>query len=287
MNDHRFAQFDAGGTSAILWADQRQWRGERADAPNDIRLVDVSTGAVRGTSIRHSAMVREIAFTSDGRYFATASFDGTARVWETATGRPAGPPLPHRNYVATVAFSPDGNTLAAGDYGPAGFIKLWDWRTGKEVREPLRHDDIILSVSFSPNGQYLAAIKSHDWSKNPELLVWDVASGTAVLRLRHTGPSFLQRERPVFRPDTRAIVARDVNGMLRLWEIPSGKFLGERPLDSDGLTRFSPDGRVVAAAANHGVRLLDGDTLAPLRAGDMPHPEPIADLAFSPDGASC
>ena len=30
-------------------------------------------------------------FTPDGRYFATASFDSTARVWETATGRPAGP----------------------------------------------------------------------------------------------------------------------------------------------------------------------------------------------------
>jgi len=36
----------------------------------------------------HSALVREVVFSPDGRYFATASFDGTARVWETATGRP-------------------------------------------------------------------------------------------------------------------------------------------------------------------------------------------------------
>jgi WD40 repeat protein len=284
---HLFAQFDSRGTNAILWASQREWLWlvSGAVAIHDIRLVDVTSGAVRGTSIRHSGLVREVAFTADGRHFATASFDTTARVWETATGRPAGPPLPHTNYVATVAFSPDGNTLAAGDYGPAGLVKLWDWRTGKEVRTPLRHDDIILGVSFSLNGRYLAAIKAPDWSQNPELLVWEVASGTPVIRMRHRAPSFMLQEVARFRPDSRAVATRDFNGVLRLWEIPSGKLLGERPLDGDGVTRFSPDGQVVAAAANLGVRLLDGNTLAPLKAGYLPHPDAIKDVAFSPDGA--
>jgi serine/threonine protein kinase/WD40 repeat protein/Flp pilus assembly protein TadD len=287
VNSHD-AQFDPGGTSVALW-----WTPIRAgayeqrdDDIHTVRVVDVKTGAVRMTSLRHSKLVREVAFTPDGRYFATGSFDYTARVWETATGRPAGPPLPHTNYVATVAFSPDGNTLAAGDYGRAGLIKLWDWRTGKEVRPPLRHDDIVLSVSFSPDGRYLAAIKAGEWSKKPELLVWEVASGRAVIRMRHAAPSYLLREPVRFRPDGRAITTRDVNGVLRLWEVPSGKLLGEeRPLDGDGVTRFSLDGRVVAAAANLGVRLLDGDTLAPLKAGYLPHPDRVKDVAFSPNGA--
>src|SRR5205823_4532142 len=118
-----------------------------------------------------------------------------------------------------------------------------------------------------------------------ELLVWEVASGAAVIRVRHTGPYYWLRETPRFRPDNRAVTTRDQNGVLRLWEVPSGKLLGERPLDGNGVTRFSPDGRVVAAAANLGVRLLAGDTLAPLPAGYLPHPDPIADVAFSPDGA--
>jgi tetratricopeptide (TPR) repeat protein len=88
-----------------------------------------------------------------------------------------------------------------------------------------------------------------------------------------------------FRPDGRAVAARDASGVLRLWEVPSGKVLGDRPLDGDGVTRFSPDGRVVAAAANLGVRLLDADTLAPLQAGYLPNPDRIHDVAFSPDGA--
>jgi WD40 repeat protein len=57
-----------------------------------------------------------------------------------------------------------------------------------------------------------------------------------------------------------------------------------RPLDGCGVTRFSPDGRVVAAAGNLGVRLLDGDNLAPLEAGYLPHPDPITDVAFSQNG---
>jgi predicted Zn-dependent protease len=60
--------------------------------------------------------------------------------------------------------------------------------------------------------------------------------------------------------------------------------MGERLLDGPGVARFSPDGRVVAAGAKLGVRLLDADTLVPLPAGYLPHPDPISDVAFSPDG---
>jgi WD40 repeat protein len=160
-------------------------------------------------------MVREVVFTPDGRHFATASFDGTARVWETATGRPAGPQLPHNNYVATVAFSPDGKTLVAGDYGPAGLIKLWDWRTGKEVRPPLRHDDIVLNVAFSPTAA--------TWPRSSRMTGPRIPSSglgsrvrTAVIQVRHTGPSYTLRETARFRPDGRAITTRDANGVLPL-----------------------------------------------------------------------
>jgi WD40 repeat protein/Flp pilus assembly protein TadD len=280
---YQFAQFDPRVTVAVLWGHQQADDSLQSAADtHHIRLVDLTTVAVRGTSVSHTAHVREAVFTPDGGYFATGSFDRVARVWETATGRPASPPLQHINYVATVAFSPDGNTLATGDY--ASNVKLWDWRTGKETRS-LQHDDIVLNVSFSPDGRYLAALKAPDWSKKPELLVWEVASGKPVIRVSHDCPGYMIREAARFRPDSRAIAARDVNGVLRLWEVPSGKVLEARPLDGDGVTRFSPDGRVVAAAANLGVRLLDGNTLAPLPGGYLPHPDPITDVAFSPDGA--
>ncbi|HVJ83894.1 MAG TPA: protein kinase, partial [Planctomycetia bacterium] len=276
--------FQPGGKSVVLWSGYPS-ENRRFETVNDVRIVDVTTGAVRGTTLRHSHWVRETAFSPDGGYFATCSFDGSARVWETATGRPAGPVLKHSNYVSSVAFSPDGAVLAAGDYGRDGLIKFWDWRKGKEVRPPIRHDDIILSVAFSPDGKYIAAGKARDWSGKPEFLVWEIATAKTVIRREQSRPSFTYRESAQFRPDGRAVAIRDEIGVLRLWEMPSGKPLGEQLLDGDGVTRFSPDGRVVAAAANLGVRLFDGKTLDPLPGGYLPHLDPITDVAFSPDGA--
>src|SRR5262249_24852549 len=91
--DYKYdARFDARGASAILWWPPLAGRPQEAYQTHTIQLVDVTTGAVRVTGVRHAALIREVVFTPDGRHFATGSFDNTPRVWETATGRPAGPP---------------------------------------------------------------------------------------------------------------------------------------------------------------------------------------------------
>jgi serine/threonine protein kinase/WD40 repeat protein/Flp pilus assembly protein TadD len=267
-------RFDQRVTCAILNSDKL-----------DVRLVDLATGGVRATSMRHAEIHRNVAWHPSGKYFATASNDATARVWETATGRPAGPSLQHKNHVSGLAFSPDGNMLATGDYGPTGQIKFWDWQAGKEARPGFVLDDIVFDVSFSPDGHYLAAIKTGDWTAKHELLLWDVATGQAVMRAPHMDAQLRVGYRTFFRPDGRAMVARNANGMLIMWEVPSGRILAQRALDGSGVNRFSPDGRIVAATERHGVRLLDAETLAPLPGGYLPHPDAVHDVAFSPDGA--
>src|SRR5262249_24406400 len=98
--DYKYdARFDPRGARPLLWWGRRDYRPQEAYQTHTIQVVDVKTGAVRVTSVRHAALVREVVFTPDGRHFATASFDNTARVWETATGRLAGPPLRHTNYL--------------------------------------------------------------------------------------------------------------------------------------------------------------------------------------------
>jgi len=166
---NRHAQFDPHGTSAILWSYRLAHWIQGTNENYNVRVVDITTGAVRGTCLRHSELVREAAFSPDGRYFATASFDGTARVWETATGRPAGPPLAHTNYVATVAFSPDGNTLATAD--EKGAIRFWNAATGKERPGSAKDWKVgtIGALAFSPDGFTCVA-----GGEGGRIVVWDL-----------------------------------------------------------------------------------------------------------------
>jgi WD40 repeat protein len=59
----------------------------------------------------HQGGVHDAAFSPDGRLVATASPDGTARLWDLATGKPIGPPMNHPGPVIRVAFTHDGQTI--------------------------------------------------------------------------------------------------------------------------------------------------------------------------------
>jgi WD40 repeat protein len=64
-----------------------------------------------------------LSFAADGKTLATASGDGTVRVWEVASGQERARLTGHRGCVSAVAFSPDGKTLATG--GSDGRALLW------------------------------------------------------------------------------------------------------------------------------------------------------------------
>jgi WD40 repeat protein len=70
-------------------------------------------------------MIPRIAFSPDGQYIATASSDGTAKVWDASSGQErltlsAGP-----DPLTQVAFSPDGTRLATGGF--EGRVQSTSW----------------------------------------------------------------------------------------------------------------------------------------------------------------
>jgi WD40 repeat protein len=65
-----------------------------------------------------------VAFSPDGNTIATASTDGTARLWDVQTGRELRRFVGHTAGVENMIFSPDGRYIAtASDDGTA---RLWD-----------------------------------------------------------------------------------------------------------------------------------------------------------------
>jgi WD40 repeat protein len=128
-----------------------------------------------------------------GTRLATASLDGTARVWDTSFSRDLltfSVPRPNAN-----TFSPDGNRLVTGYLD--GTIKIWgipttireaspDGNTGAKTGEALltlqAHRGVVNDLAFSPDGSRLAS-----GGEDQTVIIWDAVNGAKLHTLRgHT-----------------------------------------------------------------------------------------------------
>jgi WD40 repeat protein len=104
----------------------------------------------------HESRVMCVAFSPDGACLASASVDGTIKLWDTRTYRRVAKPLRgHRGDVHSLAFRPDGKRLASA--GSDATIRIWDTETRRELFTLRGHTDAIYAVAFSPDGRFLAS----------------------------------------------------------------------------------------------------------------------------------
>ena len=119
-----------------------------------------------------------VAYSPDGKTVATASADGTARLWDTATGKPVGPPLQHVREVRAVAYSPDGKSiLTSSDDHTA---RLWDTATGRQIGPYFPHGDRVLKWAYSPDGKSVLTASDDHTAR-----LWPRAAGRKRLSPRH------------------------------------------------------------------------------------------------------
>jgi hypothetical protein len=158
------------------------WRRPPGD-PSDLRGCEWDY--LRGLCFRdlrtlrwHTAAVKALAFSADGRRLASADAGGGVRLWDLAGAKGSRPLRGHTAAVHALAFSPDGTRLAAADNEKV--VKVWDANTGQLVHTLKGHTGPVYSVAFSPEGKLLIAAGSS------AVRFWDADSGkeirTATLR---------------------------------------------------------------------------------------------------------
>jgi roadblock/LC7 domain-containing protein len=131
---------------------------------------DAEWDACRSVLEGHSQGVMAVVFSPDGQLVASASFDGTVRVWETATGQCRSVLDGHLRGVSAVVFSPDGQLVASASDDST--VRVWEAATG-QCRSVLKgHSREVNAVVFSPDGQLVASA-----SDDSTVRVWETATG--------------------------------------------------------------------------------------------------------------
>jgi WD40 repeat protein len=100
-------------------------RDERTADGQVVDVWDLETGRRVSTLVGHSGDVNDLVFSADGSRLATASSDGTARVWDPRTGEQQ---LVLRgghlgSLITSVDFSPDSRRLATA--AADGVVRIW------------------------------------------------------------------------------------------------------------------------------------------------------------------
>jgi WD40 repeat protein len=242
----------------------------------------------------HNEMCGCVVFSPDGHRLASASHDGTIRVWDATPLRgnedQETVTFPHDHEVRSVAVSPDPDGQRIASAGNGALVKVWDVATRRVIYDFPGHSVLVFSVAWHPDGRRIASAGSA--GRQNCVKVWDAADGRV-----HFGIS-AGRDSPAgpyqvvaFSPDGRYLVTGQLEGAVQVWDARTGRPVGtvathDREIRS---VVFSRDGRHLAAASGDGkVTLWDATRLDEKQDARLTLqarvPGPSVNVAFSPDG---
>lgn len=248
------------------------------------RVWEARKGDPIGAVFPHGRYVVDIACSPSGELIATACMDGRVRVWSQGKGVSA-LPSPPVGPLHTAFHSPDGSLLArdSGDgklqvsridnpgkpilelaHGhpvscggfastgdviatltEAGNLFLWDarWGTNRLVEHQPGMSYSLLA--FDSTGEHLVTAFLPAAGARPRLAIRTVSTLEAKT-FEIEDDRFLNHAE--FSPDGRSVLTSSEKGMVRIWDIATGREMGPAiRLGADaGRAHFSPDGKLIA-----------------------------------------
>jgi sperm-associated antigen 16 protein len=210
-----------------------------------VESVDMSD-FVHGPTIEgHENTVSALACHPSKPIVASASDDGTWRMWSIPSGELVMTGAGHGEWVADVAFHPAGTHLAssAGD----GRVMIWDFATTKRAATLTDHTQVAWGVDWHFTGDFVASCSMDQTTK-----VWDITTAKCRQTLRGHVDSVNSVH---FQPFSSNLVTGSGDKTLSLWDARSGRciqvFVGHENAVND--TKFSMRGDTIASCDADGV----------------------------------
>jgi WD40 repeat protein len=162
----------------------------------------------------HRGDIQSIEFSSDGQKIATASKDGTVRLWNAATGKNIGVLGEHGGVVSRASFSPDdGRVVTASADGKA---RVWDLAKRDEPIIFEGHGEAVVSAEFSPRGDTILSASNHS------VRLWEARTGKELAVFSGHGKAIAAAN---FSPDGTRVLTASYDGTARLWSIKSNQVI--------------------------------------------------------------
>jgi len=233
----------------------------------NITIIDAITGSQMGVLSGDLTEVGCLVFSADGELLVSGSGEKTVKLWDVQTGGIVKTFYGHTKFVLSVSISADCTMIASGSVDNT--IRLWDIQT-QECLWIIEQQGHIESVSFSPTDpQHVISISCG------EVRQWDVNG--------HQIPPTYDGTHIAFSPDHTQFAL--CNGqVVTVQSSDSGAIVAEFYVANDNTSYccFSPDGRLIAAAADRTAYVWDVTNPDPhLVETFIGHTDKITALVFS------
>ena len=126
------------------------------------------------------ASITSVAISSDNRFIATGSSDGTAKIWDVTSGRCIKTLQCHIDDINSIAISKDNSFVVTGSWD--GTAKICGVKFGNCITSLEGNTDVMTSVTISSDNSFIVTGSSDGTAK-----IWEVSSGKCITTLEgHT-----------------------------------------------------------------------------------------------------